>query len=188
MSEERRSILAQTTIDFRSGRPKIVGYAAVFNSPSEPLPLKGARTFREVVLPGAFSESLSSVAEIFALAEHRDYLGRTGNGTLRVTEDHRGLRYEIDPPDTEAGRDVLVLVRRRDLAAASFAFRVKPGGDSWRSAGGQTLRELRSVQLLDVSLTMKPAYRATDAALRSFDEWQRSGGLLQMRLDLAERT
>ena len=42
-------------------------------------------------------------------------LGRTCSGTLRLSEDGTGLRYEIDLPDTTVGRDVAALLERGDL-------------------------------------------------------------------------
>ena len=41
---------------------------------------------------------------------------------LRLWTDQRGLGYEIDVPDTTAGRDILEYVRRGDVRHSSFAF------------------------------------------------------------------
>src|SRR5688572_16918348 len=51
-------------------------------------------------------------------------LGRAGAGTLRLSTDARGLRYEIDIPDTTVGRDVATSIARGDLAGSSFAFSI----------------------------------------------------------------
>jgi Escherichia/Staphylococcus phage prohead protease len=187
---ERRSLLSAAGVEIRSGKPRIVGYAAVFNSPSEEMSLKKgdqSRRFREIIRPGAFAESLRSRADVLARFEHEGILGRVANGTLRRSEDSRGLRYEIDPPDTQLGRDATELIRRRDVAFSSFAFNVRTGGDSWRQDGKWMVREIRSVVLIDVTPTSRPAYPQTEVALRSFDEWQRTRGLADMRLELAER-
>jgi HK97 family phage prohead protease len=148
-----------------------------------------SRTFREIIRPGAFAESLRSRADVIARYQHENevVLGRTGNGTLRLSEDARGLRYEIDPPDTSAARDLMVQIERRDIAQSSFAFRVRPGGDSWRNDGKAMVREIRSVVLIDIGPTVAGAYPQTEVALRSFNAWQRSRGLADLRLELAER-
>jgi HK97 family phage prohead protease len=196
---ELRFLPAQAMLEHRGGSPKIVGYAAVFNSPSEPIPIGNRdKGFREIIRPGAFAESLRSTSPIFALLEHSQtaVLGSTQSGTLRLYEDRRGLRYEIDPPNTEAGRDAVELIRRRDIQGSSFSFSVRSGGETWRRDSGQLVRELRSLKLHHVSPVTRPAYAATEAALRSLAEWQKSTGAddkpweLQwrlMRLALAER-
>lgn len=112
------------------------------------------------------------------------------NGTLRLTEDSRGLRYEIDPPNTQVGRDAVELIRRGDVRMSSFGFRIRPGGEKWQRRNDRLYRELRSLELLDVSPVTIGAYKATDVAMRSLDAWLASeagDGRRRMRLELAER-
>src|SRR5262245_60482400 len=109
---ELRSIASAPVIGQHPGGPKklptITGYAAVFNSLSETLADRSGRPFREIVRPGAFLRSIADAAQsktdIIARFDHAGVFGRTSNGTLRLREDHHGLRYEIDPPDTQGGR------------------------------------------------------------------------------------
>jgi HK97 family phage prohead protease len=96
-------------------------------------------------------------------------LGRTANRTARLAVDTRGLRVEVDVPDTQDGRDTLTLVKRGDLSQMSFAFRVPDGGDRWRAEKEQTIRELLDVELFDVSLVTFPAYRATSVSARALE-------------------
>lgn len=142
---------------------RLVGYAAVFNSLSADL-----GGFKERLLPGAFKDSVTGGGDIRALVGHdpNQLLGRTSNGTLRVSEDERGLRVEVDLPDTSYGRDLREMVRRRDIRGMSFGFRVRKGGDSFTKEGGQTIRELRSVDLREVSAVASPAYDSTNVQLR----------------------
>jgi HK97 family phage prohead protease len=174
----------------RQGKlPIIVGYAAVFDSASDLMELADGRAFREIIRPGAFAASLRSREDVLARFEHSELLGRVANGTLRLFEDHRGLRYEIDPPETSVGRDLIALIRRHDVAASSFAFTVRPGGDAWRQDGQRLIRELRNVQLIDVAPVARPAYPATDVALRSLDSFLSDPAhRMRMRLELAERS
>jgi HK97 family phage prohead protease len=148
------------------------GYAAVFNSPSEPLP------FREKIAPGAFTRSLNARNDIKMLWNHESgqVLGSTRAGTLRMEEDSYGLRVTADLPDTTAGRDAAYLLKRGDIDSMSFGFSVPKGGDDW-SADGQE-RTLNSVRLHEVSIVAFPAYSATagttmvrglDAVARSLD-------------------
>jgi HK97 family phage prohead protease len=143
------------------------GYAAIFNSASEPLP------FREYISPGAFKRSLSSRNDIKLLWNHdsSSVLGSTRAGTLRLYEDEKGLRVEADLPDTQAGRDAKVLIQRGDVTGFSFGFTVPPNGDSWNSDG--TERTLKSVRLLEVSTGVAfPAYPTTNgtAQVRSLED------------------
>lgn len=131
------------------------GYAALFDSPSEPLP------FTERIAKGAFKRSLRSRNDIKFLWNHDagEILGSTRAGTMSLVEDDRGLRVEGMLPNTSRGRDVAELLRRSDIDAMSFGFSVPQGGDTWNSDGSE--RTLKSVRLHEVSLVAWPAYTAT---------------------------
>lgn len=97
-------------------------------------------------------------------------LGSTRSGTLKLTEDTRGLYFELDVPDTSLGRDTYEMVRRGDLAHMSFSFRVNgSAGESWRELpNGMLERTLLDVDLFEVSTVAKPAYQATSVKSGSF--------------------
>lgn len=157
MGLERR---AATELRAAGGR-KLAGYAAVFNSPAK---LGG---FTEIIRPGAFTSSLRAGSDIRALVDHdpTKLLGRTSSGTLRLSEDGRGLAFEIEVPDTQLGNDILTLAKRGDVNSMSFGFITPPQGDSWPSADR---RELRAVDLQEISvLHLLPAYSDTVVQARS---------------------
>lgn len=137
------------------------GYAAVFNSPSEPLP------FIESIAPGAFLRSLKARNDVKLLWNHDtgQVLGSTRAGTLTLTEDNHGLLATAVLPDTQLGRDAATLIKRGDVANMSFGFTVPKGGDSWSVDGQQ--RTLNSVKLHEVSIVSMPAYQATTVSVRS---------------------
>ena len=140
------------------------GYAAVFNSDSEPLP------FIERIMPGAFRKSLKSRNNIRMYLNHDSsmLLATSRAKTLRLMEDERGLKVEADLPDTTIGRDLSTLIQRGDVDSMSFGFSVPPKGDSWSDDG--SVRELKEVRLYEVSVvTGFPAYQATSASVRSLD-------------------
>lgn len=154
------------------GQPAtLAGYAAVFNSLSENL-----GGFVEMIEPGAFTNTLATSPDVRATIDHEGglkVLGRTTNGTLHLTEDVTGLNVVIVPPDTQAGRDTLTLVKRGDLSQMSFAFTVPPGGDTWEvKENGLPLRRLRAINLNggDVSVVTNPAYPVTSVEARSMGE------------------
>lgn len=160
----------RAAIEFRAGgdakSPRLVGYAAVYNSPSQDL-----GGFIEIVKPGAFTRTLKSARDPLALVQHMPQLvlGRRSAGTLRLSEDSKGLAFEIDVPDTTAARDLLVSVERGDVRGASFAFSTPQGGDRWEARGDKAIRELLDVDLHEVTVTAQPAYLDTSVARRSFE-------------------
>jgi HK97 family phage prohead protease len=148
------------------------GYAAVFNSPSEPLP------FTERIAPGAFSRSLKSRNNVRMYMNHDSsmLLATTRAKTLRLSEDSKGLLVDASLPDTTIGRDLSVLMKRGDVNSMSFGFSVPSGGDVW-SDDGQS-RELRQIKLFEVSVvTGFPAYTATEASVRSLDALSERTGI-----------
>jgi HK97 family phage prohead protease len=154
---ERRS-----TAEIGGAGNRLSGYAAVFNSRSEDL-----GGFVETIKPNAFRRTLLEGGDVVALYDHeqRSILGRMSAGTLRLAEDDKGLRFDIDVPDTTAGRDVLISVKRGDIRGASFAFTTRE--QRWSNESGGVLRELLDVDLHDVTVTPRPAYPETSVARRA---------------------
>jgi uncharacterized protein len=136
------------------------GYAIRYNAKSEPLP------FRETIAPGAVTRSLRSRNEIKAFVNHDTNLviGSTRAGTLRLTDDERGVLADIDLPDVTYARDLAENVRVGNVSGMSFGFSVVK--DKWsEDYSERTIHELR---LHEVSVvTGFPAYRQTTAAVRA---------------------
>ena len=158
--------------------PKVItGYAAVFYQPGDPTTeYRLWQDAYERVLPGCFDAAIREGDIVRGLANHKSewLLGRSDKGTVRLSVDLVGLRYEIDPPDTQAGRDTMVLLERGDLDASSFGFRAyggKRGSVGWidetRDGRSIEIRELREVELVDVGPVTFAAYQAATAGLRS---------------------
>ena len=158
-TETRRVAFSNMEVRASEDGTKLVGYAAVFDSPSEPLP------FTEFVRRGAFTKTLNDGADVRLLIDHEGVpLARTKSGTLVLTEDDRGLLVEsdLDPMNPDAARLISAL-RRGDISQMSFAFRTVK--DNW--SDDRRTRELREVQLFDVSVVTFPAYESTVAELRA---------------------
>lgn len=145
---------------------KIVGYAAVFNSPTD---IGGY--FREQIAPGAFTAAIGR-DDVRALINHDEnfVLGRTTAGTLTLAEDEKGLRVEIVPPDTQAARDLMVSMERGDISQMSFGFIARK--QQWDETGTTPLRTIQEADLFDVSVVTYPAYPDTSVAVRSLEGWR----------------
>jgi HK97 family phage prohead protease/HK97 family phage major capsid protein len=133
------------------------GYAAVFNSETD----LGA--FREVIKPGAFDDVMNN--DVRALINHDPnlVLGRTTNGTLKLEQDERGLKYRVELGRQQYAKDFYESVKRGDISQSSFAFTIDK--QSWNEE--RTLRSVDKVrQLLDVSPVTYPAYSAATVQAR----------------------
>lgn len=167
---ENRTYTADVKIEVREKDQKKVirGHAAVFNV------IGDGGWFREQIKPGAFRESIG-VDDVRALFNHDSnyVLGRNTSGTLRMTEDDKGLAVEIDPPDTQFARDLLTLIERGDISQMSFGFEIL--NESWAKSADKEpdLRTLEKVKLWDVSPVTFPFYKQTDVSVvkRSHEAW-----------------
>lgn len=163
---ERRLIETESVVERcmcdKTGKKKamIRGYAALFNSDSQDL-----GGFVERISPGAFDGVMKRGTDVVALYNHDPMfiLGRESAGTLRLFIDEKGLRYEVDAPESRA--DVIEAIERGDVRGSSFAFRVKGSGENWsRDQQGRQIREIREIDgLFDVGPVLKPAYSATES-------------------------
>ena len=189
MTTETREIRFTKHVEIRvhteGGQQKITGYAAVFDSLSEDL-----GNFRETIKHGTFKRALAENQDVRGLVDHDSskIIGRTEAGTMTLVEDEKGLKYSIDVPDTQAGRDVVTSIKRGDVSGSSFAFTVV--ADNWRTEDGQEIRELTDVDLFDVGPVAFPAYPATvtAASFRSLRNHMRPNlERFRTRLDTAKR-
>jgi HK97 family phage prohead protease len=141
------------TTELRAKGRRLEGYAALFGAEAR---IGGGMV--ETIAAGAFSRTLEERADILALVDHDPHrvLARTRSGTLRLSQDSRGLAFDLDVPGTQAGHDVLALAERNDLGGMSFGFSVRDE----HLDGSQ--RELRAVDLFEISVVSAfPAYEGT---------------------------
>lgn len=154
-------ITSLNTRDGLSDQPTtITGYAAVFNSKTSI-----GDYFDEIISPGAFSNAIATNGDIRALFNHNwdNVLGRTRNGTLRLSEDDRGLKFEVDLPNTTVAKDLAESMARGDINQCSFGF--IPTGEHWDYSVEPALRTITEVELYEISVVSIPAYDDTEAAL-----------------------
>lgn len=166
--EVRNSVMDIRAIIGADGAPsKIIGHAAKFNSLSQDL-----GGYFERIAPGAFAMSILE-DDIRVLWNHDSniVLGRNKAGTMRIVEDEIGLAYEVDTPDTQYVRDMVVSpIVRGDVSQCSFAFRCIE--DRWDKIDGVYVRTLLKCKLYEVSPVTFPAYLDTNVATRSLEQYK----------------
>ncbi|MEY2363238.1 HK97 family phage prohead protease [Lysinibacillus capsici] len=156
----------------------IEGYAAVFNSPTD---IWGM--FTEIIAPGAFADAIASNDDIRALFNHdwNNVLGRTKSGTLRLSEDARGLKFEVDLPNTTLARDLSESLKRGDISQCSFGF--VPTSETWDYEPEIPVRTINTVELHEISVVSIPAYEDTEVSLRS----KEANKSIELRLKLIQK-
>lgn len=167
MTFETRSVAEAPEIRSEGGKLTVAGVAIRYGAKSKPIQGR----FREEIRSGASTKTLQE-RDIMAWHEHTPagMLGRTSSGTLRMFDGPDELRYEVDLPDTSAGRDVATLMERGDIRGSSFGFRALPKSVQWTTLpDGMALRSVGEIMLHHVATTCDPAYTeaTADVALRS---------------------
>jgi HK97 family phage prohead protease len=161
------------TLETRGGIPaeirqdadgiKVEGYAAVFGEEAD---IGGF--FREVIERGAFADAIGRDDVVFLINHDGLPLARTRSGTLKLSEDERGLKIEtmLDAEDPDV-KSIAGKMKRGDLDKMSFAF--YPEVQEWDESGDVPLRTIKKASLHDVSIVTTPAYSGTEIALRSLE-------------------
>lgn len=187
---EVRSIVSDLQIRQQEDGSKcrtITGYAAKFDTWSEPI----YGWFVEKIARGAFEKT--DMSDVIMVFNHdiSGVLARTTSGTLKLSVDETGLRFEFEAPDTTLGNDMLELVKRGDISKCSFKFVVET--DEWRYADDNNKLEYdeRTVKaiarLYDVSLVTYPAYKDTEASVREHLEQRKREALAPAKVDTSSR-
>lgn len=162
--EKRMHSVAKLEIagEVEEGKKVLEGYAAVFNQQAD---VEGC--FDEIILPGAFTKTLSEKHDVLALVNHNfdNVLGRTSNGLLTLSEDSHGLKFTLTLPDTEKANQVYQDVQCGNLKDCSFLFTTVV--DEWDYSGEKPLCILKEVELIEVSIVSIPVYDGTEVTARS---------------------
>lgn len=146
---------------------KIAGYGAVFNRWYD------VWGFRERIAPGAFAKTLKESPDIRGMFNHDPnfLLGRTKAGTMDVSEDGKGLRYEIradaaDPQAQSIGRKIA----RGDVDGSSMAFFVH--AEEWEKSSDDKpdKRTITEIELIETGPVTMPASPSTSAKIRRAQE------------------
>jgi len=152
------------------GRVQINGYAAKFNAPSRLMHHPQYGEIREIIRPGAFTDTISKrnkfPEDVVANIDHDNdrILARTSGGTLRLSEDALGLRIEADLADTTRAKDLIADIKHRNYQGMSFAFTCQRELVREEKEQGW-VRELHEATLFDVAVVVDPAYTQTSVGV-----------------------
>lgn len=164
--DQRTLQLDQLSFRDQGGRFGFTGHASTFTRYAFDDPARFG--WWEEMGKTAFDRALGEEQDVVLLFNHddKDVLARTTSGTMELGKDKRGLVVSADLADTSVGRDLRVLLERRDVNAMSIAFIVV--AEEWKTQkDGTDVRTINDLNLYDVSVVTRPANPDTDAALRS---------------------
>jgi len=118
---------------------RFAGYASVFDRVD-----RGG----DIVRSGAFQQSLKQNGKVPLLWQHRP--GRVVGNIEHLAEDRRGLQVIGRLYDDEFGRLLARELEQGRLSGLSFGYRVRAAEQ------GVSAREIRALDLLEVSLVRRP--------------------------------
>ncbi len=176
---ERRFITAEVRIaNDETDYGTITGYAAMYyngNKKNQSADLGG---FRERLAKGCFTRALAQGTAVKCLFNHDSILilARTGNGTLHISSDNKGLLFRCTLGAQSYAQDIRESVRTGLVHECSFGFIMAgddPDSEAWSldqddpETAPYRVRTIQNVaELLDVSVVTSPAYSATSCTAR----------------------
>lgn len=144
MLEYKTNPIQQCELKFSDEDWRITGYASVFNS---------VDSYKDTILPGAFTKSLESGKDIKMYYEHLRYM-KPGKWDV-LAEDEKGLSaIGFLTREHSIAKDVRAELRHGTTMGMSIGFNIPPGGFEEKEDGG---RIIKSIDLFEVSLTGSPA-------------------------------
>ena len=166
-----------------SEKKVIQGYAVVFDSWTDIS--SWGEIWKECIRKGAFTQSLKENS-ILALYNHdfNNVLARK-DVNMKLVEDDKGLYFEIELPDTTQGNDLYELIDKGIVNQCSFSGYVRK--NLWsEDNGGNVLREILEIDLIEITITPIPAYEVTEAEVKRSREIKGTKENKEDKLDFEE--
>lgn len=155
------------------GKMTVEGYATIFNQPYE-LYDDGEYRLLEEIDRNAFGET--DMRDVILQYDHEGRVfARTGNGTLEVLPDEKGLKIRARLDGTEIGRQLFEEIEGGYTTKMSFGFTVarderKTERDQVAKKTTVTRKITGIRKLYDVSAVSLPANDATEISARNLSE------------------
>ena len=166
-----------------SEKKVIQGYAVVFDRWTDIS--SWGEIWKECIRKGAFTQSLKENS-ILALYNHdfNNVLARK-DVNMKLVEDDKGLYFEIELPDTTQGNDLYELIDKGIVNQCSFSGYVRK--NLWsEDNGGNVLREILEIDLIEITITPIPAYEVTEAEVKRSREIKSTKENKEDKLDFEE--
>lgn len=183
----RRAYPAQFELRAKSGTTVgIKGYATVYDQPYEMFDSLGSYT--EVVRAGAGKRTLGQQPQVQLLENHAGRaMAYTKAGTLRLSEDSKGLHVDADVDTARTDvHDMVHALDRGDVDEMSFAFRVVE--QTWSPDYAERSIAAYNLHRGDVSVVNFGANAGTSVGLRAQDfEMLTLPGLRELKKRLEAR-
>lgn len=158
-----------------SGRT-IEGYAIVFGVESRML-VDYWDDYREIIEPGAITEEELAQMDIkMTMWHNREKLlarSNKGVGTLKLSVDNIGVKYEFEAPNTSDGNNALELVKRGDVGGSSFIYWSDESSSvSYTKDDDDILiRHVKKINMIyDMTIASDPAYTQTSVTAREIEK------------------
>lgn len=156
-SEQYARESAEYQVEEKDGRTTLVGYPVIWGA------LSGVRNDGYRHRFARNSVIFQTPATAVYAHDASELIGNTSNNSLRITPDDKGVRVEIDLPDTTTGRDVATLVRdgyTRGMSIGGFI-------NSSKRYEATKERELTLFVAHEVTITGTPAMVETSVELQA---------------------
>ena len=158
-----------------SGRT-IEGYAIVFGVENRML-VDYWDDYREIIEPGAITEEELAQMDIkMTMWHNREKLlarSNKGVGTLKLSVDKIGVKYEFEAPNTSDGNNALELVKRGDVGGSSFIYWSDESSSvSYTKDDDDILiRHVKKINMIyDMTIASDPAYIQTSVTAREIEQ------------------
>lgn len=137
--------------------PFTVMFFTPYGEFSVPITEVGGRSFKEKILPGAFSSSIRR-GEVFALYAHNpDRVLGVQNQNFTIAESKDGLRCRLQLEPNQFNMSILDAVDAGELACSVGMAILE---DSWPA---KDIRYVKKAELHEISLVSQPAYPQTSS-------------------------
>lgn len=172
--KNRNSQFFTFAVDSDSETFKLKGYAIRYEELSQ-VNEDSLGKWATKIKNGAFSDTVNKKVDVFLEHDHSKLLASTKNGSLSLTEDNQGIRFEFSLGDSSLQRDVFNLVQQGLYNAMSFGVEITESEWVTETHDGEEIdvRLLKAGNVFEISVVNNPAFETTNLMVASNDDLAR---------------